>query len=165
MVYRILVLFAHPAFHRSRINRRLIASIRDLENVTINDLYEEYPDFYINVKREQQLLIEHDIIIFQHPFYWYSSPAILKQWEDLVLEFGFAYGPGGTKLQEKLVLSAITAGGPLSAYQRDGYNYFYSPRAAHSIRTDRSVLWDDLSAALHCFRGAPGERRGRNFGV
>jgi glutathione-regulated potassium-efflux system ancillary protein KefG len=124
MVYRILVLFAHPALHRSRINRRLIASIRDLENVTINDLYEEYPDFYINVKREQQLLVEHDIIVFQHPFYWYSSPAILKQWEDLVLEFGFAYGPGGTKLQEKLVLSAITAGGPLSAYQRDGYNYF-----------------------------------------
>lgn len=41
MDYRILVLFAHPALHRSRINRRLIASIRDLENVTINDLYEE----------------------------------------------------------------------------------------------------------------------------
>jgi putative NADPH-quinone reductase len=124
MVYRILVLFAHPALHKSRINRQLIAAIRNLENVTINDLYEEYPDFYINVKREQQLLIDHDIIIFQHPFYWYSSPAILKQWEDLVLEFGFAYGPGGIKLQQKLALSAITAGGPLSAYRRDGYNYF-----------------------------------------
>ena len=94
------------------------------EAVDISDLCEEYPDFYINVKREQQLLIEHDIIVFQHPFYWYSSPAILKQWEDLVLEFGFAYGPGGTKLREKLVLSAITAGAALSAYQRDGYNYF-----------------------------------------
>jgi glutathione-regulated potassium-efflux system ancillary protein KefG len=124
MVYRILVLFAHPALHKSRINRQLIATIRDLENVTINDLYEEYSDFYIDVKREQQLLIDHDIIIFQHPFYWYSSPAILKQWEDLVLEFGFAYGPGGTKLQQKLALSAITVGGPLSAYRRDGYNYF-----------------------------------------
>jgi glutathione-regulated potassium-efflux system ancillary protein KefG len=124
MVYRILVLFAHPALYKSRINRRLIAAIRDMEGVTINDLYEEYPDFYINVQREQQLLIDHDIIIFQHPLYWYSSPAILKQWEDLVLEFGFAYGPGGTRLQEKLVLSAISAGGPLSAYRRDGYNYF-----------------------------------------
>jgi glutathione-regulated potassium-efflux system ancillary protein KefG len=124
MAYRILVLFAHPALQKSRINRQLIAAIRGLENVTINDLYEEYPDFYINVKREQRLLVNHDIIIFQHPFYWYSSPAILKQWEDLVLEFGFAYGPGGTKLQQKLVLSAITAGGPMSAYQRGGYNYF-----------------------------------------
>ncbi|HET9374680.1 MAG TPA: NAD(P)H-dependent oxidoreductase [Chthoniobacterales bacterium] len=124
MNYRILVLFAHPALQKSRINRQLIAAIRDLENVTIHDLYEEYPDFYINVRREQRLLIDHDIIIFQHPFYWYGSPAILKQWEDLVLEFGFAYGPGGTNLQEKLVLSAITTGGPMSAYQRDGYNYF-----------------------------------------
>jgi glutathione-regulated potassium-efflux system ancillary protein KefG len=124
MTYRILVLFAHPALQKSRINRQLIAAIRNLENVTINDLYEEYPDFYINVKREQRLLIDHDVIIFQHPFYWYGSPAILKQWEDLVLEFGFAYGPGGTNLQQKLVLSAITTGGPMSAYQRDGYNYF-----------------------------------------
>jgi glutathione-regulated potassium-efflux system ancillary protein KefG len=124
MAYRILVLFAHPALQKSRINRQLIAAIGDLENVTVNDLYEEYPDFYIDVKREQRLLIEHDIIIFQHPFYWYGSPAILKQWEDLVLEFGFAYGPGGTSLQEKLVLSVITTGGPMSAYQRDGYNYF-----------------------------------------
>jgi glutathione-regulated potassium-efflux system ancillary protein KefG len=124
MAYRVLVLFAHPALHKSRINKQLIAAIRDLEHVTINDLYEEYPDFYIDVKREQRLLLEHDIIIFQHPFYWYSSPAILKQWEDLVLEFGFAYGPDGTYLQEKWVLSAITAGGPFSAYQRGGYNYF-----------------------------------------
>src|SRR6266481_9722266 len=124
MVYRILVLFAHPALHKSRINRQLIATIRDLENVTINDLYEEYSDFYIDVKREQQLLIDHDIIVFQHPFYWYSSPAILKQWEDLVLEHGFAYGKNGTRLQGKLVLTAISTGGPSSAYQRDGYNYF-----------------------------------------
>jgi glutathione-regulated potassium-efflux system ancillary protein KefG len=79
MAYRILVLFAHPALQKSTINQQLIAAIRDLENVTINDLYEEYPDFYINVKREQRLLIYHDIIIFQRPFYRYASPAILKQ--------------------------------------------------------------------------------------
>jgi hypothetical protein len=83
MAYRILVLFAHPALQKSTINRQLIAAIRDLENVTIKDLYEEYPDFYINLKREQRLLIDHDIIIFQRPFYRYASPAILKQSEDL----------------------------------------------------------------------------------
>jgi Flavodoxin-like fold len=78
MAYRILVLFAHPALQKSTINQQLIAAIRDLENVTINDLYEEYPDFYINVKREQRLLIDNDIIIFQRPFYRYASPAILN---------------------------------------------------------------------------------------
>jgi glutathione-regulated potassium-efflux system ancillary protein KefG len=121
---RVLVIFAHPAPHKSRINRRLIAAVADLENVTINDLYEEYPTFDINVRREQELLLAHDIIVFQHPFYWYSSPAILKEWQDLVLEYGFAYGAGGTKLQGKLFLTAITAGGPEEAYCRQGYNFF-----------------------------------------
>lgn len=90
----------------------------------MNDLYEWYPKFHINVAREQALLLEHDVIIFQHPFYWYSSPAILKQWQDLVLEYGFAYGKSGTRLSGKLFLTAISTGGPISAYQRSGYNHF-----------------------------------------
>ena len=90
----------------------------------MNDLYESYPNFHVNIAREQALLLEHDVIIFQHPFYWYSSPAILKQWQDLVLEYGFAYGRDGTRLNGKLFLTAISTGGPSSAYQRSGYNYF-----------------------------------------
>ena len=90
----------------------------------MNDLYERYPRFHIDVRREQALLLEHDVIIFQHPFYWYSSPAILKQWQDLVLEYGFAFGKNGTQLNGKLFLTAISTGGPSSAYQRNGYNYF-----------------------------------------
>src|SRR6202048_4829354 len=121
---RLLILFAHPALHKSRVNQLLLSSVQSLPGVTVNDLYESYPNFHVNVAREQALLLEHDVIIFQHPFYWYSSPAILKQWQDLVLEFGFAYGPGGIKLQQKLALSAITERGPLSAYRRNGYNYY-----------------------------------------
>ena len=114
---RVLILFAHPAPHKSRINRRLIESVKGLNNVTINDLYEEYPTFDIDVQHGQDLLLTHDIIVFQHPFYWYSSPAILKEWEDLVLEYGFAYGVGGTKLHGKLFLTAITTGAPREASQ------------------------------------------------
>ncbi|WP_017299361.1 NAD(P)H-dependent oxidoreductase [Nodosilinea nodulosa] len=121
---RILVLFAHPALHKSRINRQLVSAIADLEGVTINDLYEEYPDFHIDVKREQQLLVDHDIVVWQHPFYWYSSPALLKEWQDLVLEYGFAYGHQGTALHGKKCLSAISTGGTPDAYRREGYNYY-----------------------------------------
>ena len=124
MAKRVLIQFAHPALQKSRVNRKLIATVRSLENVTVNDLYEEYPDFFVNVKREQELLLSHDVIVFQHPFYWYSCPALVKQWEDLVLQYGFAYGAHGTKLNGKWVLTAITTGGPASAYQRNGYNYF-----------------------------------------
>ena len=121
---RLLILFAHPALHKSRVNHLLLSSVESLPGVTVNDLYESYPNFHVNVAREQALLLEHDVIIFQHPFYWYSSPAILKQWQDLVLEYGFAYGKNGTRLHGKLVLTAISTGGPYSAYQRGGYNYF-----------------------------------------
>ncbi|MDX2214099.1 MAG: NAD(P)H-dependent oxidoreductase [Oculatellaceae cyanobacterium bins.114] len=121
---RILILFAHPALEKSRINRRLIRTVAETESVTVHDLYEHYPNFHINVKVEQELLLAHDIIVFQHPFYWYSSPAILKEWQDLVLQYGFAYGHQGTALHGKKVLSAITTGGSQEAYCREGHNYF-----------------------------------------
>ena len=122
--HHILVLFAHPALEKSWVNRHLIRAIRGLDAVTIHDLYEVYPDFHIDVKFEQELLLSHDIIVFQHPFYWYSSPAILKEWQDLVLEHGFAYGHGGKALRGKKFLSAITTGGSKEAYCRQGYNRF-----------------------------------------
>ena len=84
--------------------------------VTINSLYDRYPDFYIDVIAEQQLLLEHDIIIWQHPFFWYSGPALLKEWFDLVLQHGFAYGEKGLKLQGKKAMSVITTGGRQDVY-------------------------------------------------
>lgn len=121
---RVLVLFAHPVLERSRVNRRLVAAIRDLEGVTIRDLYELYPTMAIDVKEEQAALLAHDVVVFQHPFYWYSTPSILKEWQDLVLEHGWAYGAGGTQLRGKITLNAITTGGPESAYRKGGYNRF-----------------------------------------
>jgi glutathione-regulated potassium-efflux system ancillary protein KefG len=121
---QILILFAHPALEKSRVNRRLIRAVRDLDGVYIHDLYETYPSFNINVKAEQDLLLAHDVIVFHHPFYWYSSPAILKEWQDLVLEYGFAYGQEGQALHGKQVLSAITTGGGEKAYCAQGYNRF-----------------------------------------
>ena len=121
---RILVQLAHPVLERSRVNRCLVDEIRDLEGVTIRDLYEEYPTLWIDVKREQALLEAHDVVVFQHPFYWYSCPAILKQWQDLVLEHGWAYGEGGTHLHGKITFNAITTGGPGAAYHKQGYNRF-----------------------------------------
>ena len=121
---RVLVLFAHPVLERSRVNKRLAEAIRGLPDVTIHDVYEAYPTMAIDVAREQELLREHDVIVFQHPFYWYSVPAILKEWQDLVLEHGWAYGAGGTKLKGKITFNAVTTGGPATAYAKGGYNRF-----------------------------------------
>ncbi len=107
---RILVIFSHPALQSSRANKQLLHAIEGLEGITLHDLCQRYPDMFINVKREQALLAEHDIIVFQHPFYWYSCPAIMKEWMDLVLEYGYAYGPEAHALNGKQWLSAITTG-------------------------------------------------------
>jgi glutathione-regulated potassium-efflux system ancillary protein KefG len=121
---RVLVNFAHPALDRSRVNRRLFDAARRVEGVTTRDLYDLYPGFSIDVQAEQAVLAEHDVLVFQHPFYWYSMPSLLKEWQDLVLELGWAYGAGGTALRGKTVLHVITTGGTAEAYRAEGRNRF-----------------------------------------
>jgi len=123
-VNKILVLFVHPAVHKSRINYRMLKAIEGMEHITIVRLYDEYPDFHINIKREQDRLVEHDIVVWHHPFYWYSAPSMLKEWIDLVLEHGFAYGRKGMALKGKKVMSALSTGGRFEAYKEGGYNNF-----------------------------------------
>ena len=120
----ILVLLAHPSPERSEVNRPMAQAAAGLDAVTLVDLYAEYPAFEIDVDREQARLLRHDVICFQHPLYWYSTPSILKEWQDLVLEYGFAYGSEGTALHGKLFLDALTAGGAEAAYRSRGYNHF-----------------------------------------
>ena len=122
IVPRVLVLFAHPSFTKSRVHRHLVEAIPDHPDLTFRDLYELYPDFHVNVPAEQSQLASHDVIVFQHPVYWYSVPPLLKQWIDLVLEHGWAYGREGRALEGKKVLSAISTGGPESSYRRDGFH-------------------------------------------
>lgn len=121
---RVLVLFAHPAQRRSEVNVAMARAARGVEGVTVADLYAEYPRLEIDIEAEQARLRAHDVLVMQFPMYWYSTPAILKEWQDLVLEHGFAYGTGGTALHGKGMLAALTTGGPATAYRAGGYNNF-----------------------------------------
>ncbi|HDY8064537.1 potassium transporter KefG [Vibrio vulnificus] len=121
---KVLVIYAHPSQHRSEVNAPLFATAQAVDGVTCVDLYAEYPQFDINIDKEQARLLEHDVIVFQFPLYWYSTPALLKEWQDLVLEYGFAYGTDGTALKDKLMLCVVSAGGKEEAYKAEGYNHF-----------------------------------------
>ena len=121
---RLLVYYAHPGERFSHVNIRMKQAAEAMEDITFVDLYREYPRFNINVTREQDRLKEHDIILFQFPFFWYSTPSIIKEWQDLVLEHGFAYGAGGDALKGKMMMLAVTAAGPVEAYDTEGYNHF-----------------------------------------
>ncbi len=120
---KILVIYAHPEPNSSIVNRVLIDQIKTLQHVTIHDLYGCYPDFFIDVHAEHQKLLEHDVIVFQHPLYMYSCPALLKEWLDRVISKGFAFG-GGSALQDKIWRSVITTGGREEAFGEEGYNKY-----------------------------------------
>lgn len=94
------------------------------KHITVHDLYATYPDGNIDISKEQALLLAHDRIVFQFPFYWYNTPALLKQWQDVVLTYGWAYGFSGDKLHGKEFILAISIGGPKDSYQVGGYNNY-----------------------------------------
>jgi len=158
---KVLINFAHPARSRSKMNNALLAAVEDLEDVTVNDLYATYPDFLIDVKREQNLCENHDVIIFQHPFYWYSTPAIMKEWLDLVLEHGWAYGLHAKALEGKLFLQSITAGGDGSTYRKDGFNVFTIRELTspyHATAKLCKMTWLPPFTVLGIHRGLPEEK-------
>lgn len=119
---RVLVVFAHPAQRNTSINLAMATRAKQLDSVTLVDLYGEYPRFEIDIEKEQERLLAHDIIVLQFPLFWYSTPALLKQWQDLVLEYGFAYGPKGKRLAGKTVIVSVTTGGSAADYSQLGGN-------------------------------------------
>lgn len=133
---KVLILSAHQSPEMSRINQQAVAVLSAIPGVTMHDLWQAYPDYQIDVEREQQLLRGHDSIVLLFPFWWYSSPAILKIWQDTVLTYGFAYGHEGTALYSKELLVMTSTGGPDEAYTL-GVQTFIPLK--HSYR--RSAQW------------------------
>lgn len=119
---KILLLYAHPEAQESVANRRLLEELAPLSHVTIHDLYANYPDFFIDIVYEQELLRSHTIIVFQHPLYTYSCPALLKEWFDRVLTRGFV--ADNKELAGKYWRSVITTGEPETAYHAKGLNRY-----------------------------------------
>jgi glutathione-regulated potassium-efflux system ancillary protein KefG len=118
-----LLIFGHRNPNESHYGNALLQTAKKLPQVTTHTLIEKYPDFKIDGEKERALLLEHQNIVLQFPLYWYSTPAILKEWIDEVLSRGWAYG-GGTALAGKNLMVSITTGGPEKVYQHDGANRF-----------------------------------------
>jgi glutathione-regulated potassium-efflux system ancillary protein KefG len=119
-----LVLLDHPNLNRSRINAALADAVRDLPEVTLHDLHAAYPDRIIDVHHEQQLVREHELIVFQFPFHWYAVPSLLKQWMDEVLLPGFAYDGRAGLLAGKTLQVVTSTGGVEEAFRDGGFHRF-----------------------------------------
>jgi len=121
---KVLVIVAHPNIEESVVNRTWLEELKKHPNITINELYKEYPDERIDIEREQKLCEEHDRIVWQFPFYWYSSPPLLKKWLDEVLTHDWAYGSKGDKLHGKDLILAVSTGSAKERYQAGGRNQY-----------------------------------------
>lgn len=122
---KVLHIFAHPGMASSRINIAQWRAAQEVDGITSVDLYAENPRYVINIEAEQERLLKHDVILLQFPLFWYSCPALVKEWIDLVFEHGFAYGEGGDRLKGKSLMLALSTGGPQEAYSPDGYQHFH----------------------------------------
>jgi glutathione-regulated potassium-efflux system ancillary protein KefF len=60
------------------------------------------------------------VVVWQHPIYWYTAPALLKLWFEKVLGAGWAYGSGGNALRGKRCLWVVTTGADEGGYSAEG---------------------------------------------
>ena len=76
-------------------------------NASQNDLFNN------ELKQEIEKLDQADLLIFNFPLWWHSTPAILKGWVDRVMAYGVAYGAGcENKFKGRQAMVSITTGSP-----------------------------------------------------
>ena len=116
-----VLLLAHPDFGASRANRALLDGLAGLPDLAAAELYALYPDGRIDFAVERERLLRADRLVLQFPLYWYSTPSLLKQWEDTVLTPIFYTEPDVAALTAGLpVFAATTTGGPPASYEPPG---------------------------------------------
>lgn len=137
-----VLLLAHPTFGTSRANLALLSGLIDVPGLETTELYQLYPDGRIDVAIERERLLRATRLVFQFPLQWYSTPSLLKQWEDAVLTPLFYLEPAIAALTAGLpFFAATTTGGPLASYQPGGaamtINELFAPLRA----TARKCGW------------------------
>ncbi len=113
-----LMILAHPNIGESVGNKTIKEAFAKESNTEVRHLDTLYPDFKIDIEAEQKALLEADTIVFQHPLFWYNIPAILKQWIDQVIQFGFAFG-NNYALENKKVVISFTIGSSKDLYPEE----------------------------------------------
>ncbi|MFC0232805.1 NAD(P)H-dependent oxidoreductase [Vagococcus entomophilus] len=111
-----LIIVSHPNVQDSTTQSFLKKSAA-LEEVTWHHLENNYTYTTIDSVKERNLLVQHDRIILQFPLYWYSAPAMLKQWMDVVLSEKLS-------LRGKEFGLVVTIGVKEKAYQAGGSEQF-----------------------------------------
>ena len=122
-----LILLFHPDLSRSKSNAALAAVAANVPGVEIVNMQSAYPsgmDMFRDGEREAGRLLSADRIVLQFPIQWYSTPPLLKAWQDAVLTrmYYIAYEREGRQLEGRPLMIAATAGNVPEAYRHGGRN-------------------------------------------
>ena len=114
---KLLVISGHPNLEKSTANQIILSDLEShfRQKISVRRLDVLYADYKIDVLSEQQSLLNADVIVFQFPFYWYGTPALLKKWIDDVL-IDFFDGRLKDKFKGKKVIISLTTGAPQEVY-------------------------------------------------
>ncbi len=114
---------------RSRANAALAAAAARLPDVELVDMQAVCPegiDLRRDSAREAARILDARRIVLQFPVQWYSTPPLLKAWQDAVLTrmFYLYYEAEGRHLEGTPLMIAATAGNVPEAYRPGGANMF-----------------------------------------
>lgn len=116
---RITIVLAHPDINDSRANKELINTVKELDNVAVYNLYEDFPELF-DVEVWTQIMLDSSMLIYQFPLYWMSAPYMLKKWQEEV----FTHLSRTPVTVGKPMMVVTTVGGDTNAYRSGGRNRY-----------------------------------------
>ncbi|MET1755756.1 NAD(P)H-dependent oxidoreductase [Novosphingobium sp. RD2P27] len=140
-----MIFLFHPDLSRSRANAALAKAVAGQQRLEVVDMTALYPmgiDMERDGECEAARLLGADRIVLQFPMQWYSTPPLLKAWQDAVLtRMGYIYPETeGAGLAGKPIMIATTMGAAEETYRCDGRNRVTVPELLAPLRATANRL-------------------------
>ena len=121
----LILVLHHDLAGRSKANAALADAARGVPGASVVDMGALYPsgaiDWGAQAEAEAARLLGADRLVLQFPLQWYSTPPLLKAWQDAVLtRMYYIHTAEGDRLGGLPLMLAATAGNVPEAYGPDG---------------------------------------------
>lgn len=117
-----LVIASHPYPEQSQVIKALQQSAASLADVEVRNLEALYghDSSAFDVAAEQAAVEAAERIVFLFPIHWFNLTPMLKAYMNQVWTYGWAFGPNGTALKGRELLTVVTAGATAFTYSAEG---------------------------------------------
>ena len=115
----VVILLAHPKLQESSANKELYNTVKEMDNVSVYNLYDEVNEPF-DAEEWSRILTDASALVLQFPFHWMAAPYMLKRWEDEVL----TVLAGTPSLAGKPLMVVVTTGADSESYRSGGRNRF-----------------------------------------